>query len=135
MGIKKAVLLYLMTVPVFFVIDMVWLGAVAKGFYRRHLGDFLAAKFNWPAAMIFYLLFIVGILVFAVLPSLEKQSLIHCVVMGVLFGFFTYATYDLTNLATLQDWPLVIVVVDIVWGMVLSGSVATISFLLARRIL
>jgi len=135
MGIKKAVLLYLMTVPVFFVIDMVWLGAVAKGFYRRHLGDFLAAKFNWPAAMIFYLLFIVGILVFAVLPGLEKQSLIHCVVMGVLFGFFTYATYDLTNLATLQDWPLVIVVVDIVWGMVLSGSVATISFLLARRIL
>lgn len=132
MGIKKAVLLYLMTVPVFFVIDMVWLGAVAKGFYRRHLGDFLAAKFNWPAAMIFYLLFIVGILVFAVLPGLEKQSLIHCVVMGVLFGFFTYATYDLTNLATLEGWPLTITVIDLIWGTALSTATTLLSVWLLR---
>jgi len=135
MGIKKAILLYVMTVPVFFLIDMVWLGAVAKKFYRRHLGDFLAPRFNWPAAIIFYLLFIVGILVFAVLPGLERSSFSHTLVMGVLFGFFTYATYDLTNLATMAGWPISVVFVDIIWGMVLSGSVAAVSFLLGKHLL
>jgi uncharacterized membrane protein len=135
MGFKRAFLLYLLTVPVFFLIDMVWLGFVAKGFYRRHLGDFLAPKFNWTAAIVFYLLFIVGILVFAVLPGMERGSFAHCLLMGVLFGFFTYATYDLTNLATLKGWPMPIVIVDIIWGMVLSGSVAAISFLIGRKML
>lgn len=135
MGVRKAILLYLLTVPVFFLIDMVWLGVVAKRFYRRHLGNFLSDTVNWPAALIFYLLFIVGILVFAVLPGLDKNSFSHTLVMGILFGFFTYATYDLTNLATMKDWPIVIVIVDILWGMVLSGSVASISYLIAGRVL
>jgi len=135
MGVRKAMLLYLLTVPVFFLIDMVWLGVVAKRFYRRHLGNFLSDTVNWPAALIFYLLFIVGILVFAVLPGLDKNSFSHTLVMGILFGFFTYATYDLTNLATMKDWPIVIVIVDILWGMVLSGSVASISYLIAGRVL
>ena len=125
--------LYLCTVPVFFLIDMLWLGVVAKGFYQQHLG-YLIGPINWPAAIIFYLLFIVGIIIFAVAPALETQSLIKAVVLGALFGLFTYATYDLTNLATIKDWPLIVVFVDIIWGMVLSGSVAAVSFIIGRAL-
>jgi uncharacterized membrane protein len=124
--------LYLATVPVFFLIDMIWLGFVARDFYREQLGALLSPKVNWTAAILFYLLFIAGILIFAVLPALEKGSWSKAAVMGALFGLFTYATYDLTNLATLNKWPLTVVVVDIVWGMVLCASVASVSYLLAQ---
>jgi len=120
--------LYLLTVPVFFAIDLIWLGGIAKNFYNTHLAEFLAPSVNWTAAMIFYLLYIVGIIVFAVSPALEKQSLLQAAILGGLFGFFTYATYDLTNLATLKDWPLTVVVVDILWGTVLGASVASSSY-------
>ncbi|MDT8273563.1 MAG: DUF2177 family protein [Desulfomonilia bacterium] len=126
------VYLYLLTIPVFFVIDMIWLGFVARGFYRNNLGHLLRADVNWAAALVFYLLYIVGILIFATMPALEKDSLSQAVVMGALFGFFAYATYDLTNLATLKDWPFKVVFVDIIWGMVLTASVAAASFSIGR---
>ena len=126
--------LYLATVPVFFLIDLVWLAFVARGFYQRHLGYILSDKVNWTAAMVFYLTFIAGILTFAVLPAVEKNSLLRAVVLGGLFGFFTYATYDLTNLATIKNWPIVVVLVDIAWGVALCASVATVSYCLALRI-
>jgi uncharacterized membrane protein len=106
---------------------------LAKGFYQDKLGGFLGPV-NWTAAIIFYLIFIVGILIFAVAPALESQSLAKAVVLGALFGFFTYATYDLTNLATLKDWPIIVVVVDIIWGAVLSGSVAAVSYLIGKSL-
>ena len=124
--------LYLLTIPVFFLIDLVWLGVVARGFYKKHLDYILSPKVNWTAAIVFYLIFIAGILLFAVLPGLEKNSLFRAAVLGGLFGFFTYATYDLTNLATLKDWPMVVVVVDILWGIVLCSTVAAASFLIAN---
>lgn len=126
--------LYILTVPVFFLIDMLWLGAIARGFYREKLNAFLSPTVNWPAAIIFYLLFIIGIIFFAVLPGREKDSLFITALYGALFGFFTYATYDLTNLATLKNWPLSVVVVDILWGMVLCSVVASISFLISKWI-
>jgi uncharacterized membrane protein len=132
MPLKKIFFLYLLTIPVFFIIDMLWLGVFAKGFYRKTLADFLSDRINWAAAIIFYLLFIVGILIFAVIPALEKNTLWYALVFGGLFGFFTYATYDLTNLATLKNWPLIIVLVDIIWGVILSASVATISFVIGK---
>ena len=98
--------LYLVTVPIFFVIDMVWLGFVARGFYQEHLGFILGDQVNWIAAIVFYLVFIVGILLFAVAPALEAKSLAKAVVLGGLFGLFTYATYDMTNLATIKNWPV-----------------------------
>lgn len=124
--------LYLLTVPVFFLIDLLWLGLVAKPFYREQLADFLGDGFNWQAAVVFYLIFIVGILLFAVVPALEKEAWQHALVWGALFGFFTYATYDLTNLATLPGWPIKVVVVDILWGTVLCASVAVSSFFIGR---
>lgn len=124
--------LYLSTVPVFFLIDMVWLGFVAKGFYRKHLDFILSSKVNWPAAIGFYLIFIAGILIFAVLPGVERNSLGRAALLGGLFGFFTYATYDLTNLATIKDWPVIVVIVDIAWGIVLCSVVAAAGFLAAN---
>jgi uncharacterized membrane protein len=128
----KVTYLYLLTIPVFFGIDVIWLGFVAKGFYRNNLGQLLKPDVNWTAALVFYLLYIGGIMIFATLPALEKNSLQQAVVLGGLFGFFAYATYDLTNLATLKGWPINVVVVDIIWGIVLTSIVAAASFLIGR---
>jgi uncharacterized membrane protein len=134
MSAKRIVLVYLMTTVVFFAVDMLWLGVVAKGFYRRHMGPLLAEGVNWTAAIVFYLLFIAGILVFAVFPALDKGSLGRAVLLGCLLGLLTYATYDLTNLATLKGFPPIVAVVDLAWGTFLTGVVSTAGFLIARRL-
>lgn len=115
---------YLLTSLVFFAIDMVWLGVLAKNLYRKHLFGLMADQVNWTAAIVFYLLFIVGIFVFVILPAVEKNSLITALLLGAFFGIVTYATYDLTNLATLKNWPLPIVFIDIAWGAVLTSLVS-----------
>ncbi len=132
MPFPKTVLLYFLTCAVFFAIDMLWLGVISKKLYRKYLGGFLSETVNWKAALIFYLLFIVGILIFVVFPSLEKGSWTRAILYGALFGFFTYATYDLTNLATLKNWPLAIVFIDIIWGMFLSAVVSLSGYGFAR---
>lgn len=121
--------------PVFFIFDLIWLGVLAKGFYQKNLNALLSPKVNWPAAISFYLIFIAGILIFAVIPAVVKDSWRHAVLWGALFGFFTYMTYEFTNLALLKNWPLNIVFVDILWGVVLCTAVATISFFIARWLL
>lgn len=120
--------LYLATLVTFFVIDMIWLGLLARTFYRKHLGFLLAPDPNWIAAIVFYLLFILGILVFVVVPGVEDDSLNTTLLHAALFGLITYATYDLTNLATVKDWPLLVTVVDLAWGIVLSVIVSLVSF-------
>jgi uncharacterized membrane protein len=132
MPFYKLFISYLLTTIVFFAVDMTWLGFIAKGLYKKYLGGFLSDKVNWPAAIIFYLLFIIGIFYFTILPAVEKNSLAKAVISGALFGFFTYATYDLTNLATLKDWPLPIVFIDIIWGAVLTGIVSTAGFYIVK---
>ncbi len=124
--------LYALTVPVFFIIDILWLGVIAKDFYRRHLGFILSPQVNWAAAVVFYLMYIAGILFFAVRPAVTNNSWGQAALLGALFGFFTYATYDLTNMATIKDWPPVIVVVDIIWGVCLCALVASLSFAISR---
>ena len=126
--------LYIFTIPIFFAIDILWLGIIAKNVYKKYLGNFLSDQVNWVAAIIFYLIFIAGIIIFAVLPAIEKDSMLRAIIFGALFGFFTYATYDLTNLATLKGWPVTIVIIDMIWGMVLSGVVSTASFFIAKRL-
>ncbi len=118
--------LYAMSVPVFFAIDMVWLGLVASNFYKSQLGN-LMGPINWPAAIIFYLVFLVGLTFFAIYPAVLKNSLMTAAILGGLFGFFTYATYDLTNLATLRDWPLSVTIVDMIWGTILGASVTVVT--------
>ena len=124
--------LYLATLVAFFAVDLVWLGLVARTFYRKYLGFLMAPKVNWPAALIFYLLFVVGILVFAVLPGLESGSLKTTLLRAALFGLIAYATYDLTNLATLKDWPLTVTIVDLVWGTAVSVLVSVAGYFAGR---
>ena len=126
MNIQTFLALYGISVPVFFAIDMVWLGFVASNFYKSRLGD-LMGPINWPAAIIFYLVFLVGLTYFAIYPAAMKGSVVTALTLGALFGFFTYATYDLTNLATLRDWPLSVSIVDMIWGTVLGGAVAAVT--------
>lgn len=124
--------LYLLTIPLFFAIDLLWLGVIARNLYQQHLAHLLSPRVNWPAALCFYAIYIVGILIFAVKPALADQSLAKAALWGALFGFFTYATYDLTNLATLRDWPLKLVFIDIAWGTILCTLVATGSYQIGR---
>ena len=126
--------IYLITLPVFFAIDMIWLGFIAKNFYREHIGQLLTPNVNWTAAIIFYLLFILGLVVFVISPAIEKQSWVYALAFGAFFGLITYATYDLTNLATLKDWSLTVTIVDLLWGMVLSASVSTISYFISIKL-
>ena len=134
MQISRILLTYAVSVPVFFAVDMIWLSVIAKGFYRKALEPLLTPNINWTAAIIFYFLFLAGILIFAILPGMEKRSLGHTVLMAALFGFIAYATYDLTNLATLRDWPLMLSIVDMLWGSFLSASTAAITYLIMSRI-
>lgn len=135
MTLRQTLFLYLITLALFFLVDLVWLGVVAKGFYRRHLGALMSPRVNWAAAALFYLLFIVGLVVFAVRPALLAGEPVRALFSGALLGLICYATYDLTNLATLKDWPLVVTVVDLAWGTFLGGSVSFLSALLGRHIL
>ncbi len=124
--------LYFVTLIAFFAIDIIWLGFVARKFYRKYLGFLLAPDPNWLAAIIFYLLFIVGILVFVVVPGLKDNSLKTTLLRAALFGLITYATYDLTNLATVKNWPVLVTVVDMIWGMILSVVVSLAGFMAGK---
>lgn len=124
--------LYFATLAVFFAVDMLWLGVISRTFYKKHLGYLMAPEVNWYAALIFYFLFIAGILVFVVLPGIKENSLPMLMIKAALFGLITYATYDLTNLATVKDWPLIITVVDLIWGMVLTTIVSTAGFFIGK---
>lgn len=126
--------LYAIALPVFFVIDMLWLGLVAKDFYRLQIGSLMKSNVNWTAAIIFYLIFIAGLVVFVISPAVEKNSWIHALLFGALFGFVCYATYDLTNLAVAKDWPLLVTIVDLIWGAVLAASVSIITYFIVGKI-
>ncbi len=127
-------LMYVVAFVVFFVIDILWLGVAARKFYRQQLGRFMKTNVNWTAAIVFYALFIGGVLFFVLDPALQRDSWTYALGVGALFGLMTYGTYDLTNLATLKDWPWLVTLVDLVWGSFLAASTATISFFIMQRI-
>jgi len=121
--------LYGIALPAFLVIDLVWLGVVARSFYQAHLGHLMRANVIWLAAVAFYLVFVVGIVVLVVWPAIERQSLARALLFGALLGVVTYSAYDLTNLAVLDGFPLVVALVDVAWGAVLCASVSAITYL------
>ena len=125
---------YLATLLFFLAVDMLWLGFVAKDFYRASIGHLMGGGFNFPAAIAFYLIYIAGLMFFAVNPSLASGDWQRAAFLGAALGFFCYATYDLTNLATLKDWPLGITLADIAWGTVLSGAAAVVGYAVASRL-
>ena len=123
---------YLISLIGFLVIDFVWLAFVARTFYRKHLGFLLADQPNWWAAVAFYLLFVAGMVVFVVTPCLQAGSLRKVLLLGAFFGLVTYATYDLTNHATVKNWPWIVTVIDLCWGAVLAATVSSIGYLAGR---
>ncbi len=126
--------LYVIAFIVFFVIDLIWLGIVAKNLYQKQIGHLLKTDVNWIAAMVFYALFVAALVIFVLMPAVDKGTLSYAIFYGALFGFITYATYDLTNLATLKDWPLSITLIDLAWGTFLGLSTSTVSYLIYNLI-
>ncbi|MEI6277311.1 MAG: DUF2177 family protein [Prolixibacteraceae bacterium] len=132
MTFSKMMISYVLTTLVFFMIDILWLGLIAKNIYRKYLGALMSETVNWAAAFIFYLLFIAGIFIFVIVPSLEKQSPGRAIVLGALFGLITYATYDLTNYATLKGFPINVVVIDLIWGTFLTTVVSISGYFITK---
>jgi len=118
---------YLITLVIFTLIDLVWLLFISRKLYQEKIGHLMAPKANMAAAAIFYLLFIAGIVFFVVNPAAEKQSVLYALGAGAFFGLVTYATYDLTNLATLRDWPVSITIIDLAWGSFVTGTTSAIA--------
>lgn len=117
----------------FLIVDGLWLTLIAKNFYAKHLGYLMSKNPNLLAAGLFYLIYVFAMVVLVVTPGLEKGSFWSTVLSGALFGLCCYATYDLTNLATVQNWPLIVTIVDLIWGTFLSATIAAISFLIFHK--
>ena len=135
MNFTQTILLYISTLVAFLGIDAIWLTTVAPKFYQSNIGHLMAEKPNLIAALVFYLLFIGGVLVLVTVPALKEDSIKKLLINGAIFGMLTYATYDLTNLATLKDWPVIVTVVDIIWGTTLSTVTALASYYIAKKLL
>jgi len=125
--------LFAATGATMFALDLVWLGVVAKGLYARHMGSLLRPDVQWVPALLFYMIYVAAIVVFVVLPAAERRSLGRAIWMGAFFGLAAYATYDLTSLALIRDFPVVIVLVDLAWGMVLTAIASSVGYAVASR--
>jgi uncharacterized membrane protein len=125
---------YGFALAVFVAADMVWLGTMAPRFYRPTLGDIAISGVNLPPAILFYAMYPIGLLIFAIQPALKSGSMSTAAIYGALFGFFTYATYDLTNQATLRNWTVQLTLIDVAWGTILGAISASISFWLMTKL-
>lgn len=130
----KFLKLYTIALILFFLIDLLWLAAIAKNFYRQQIGFLMKSDINWAAALIFYLLFVGGLVIFVIWPALQKHSWVQALSLGALFGLISYATYDLTNLATLKNWPLGMTIVDLIWGAFLAAFVSIAAYFAALKL-
>lgn len=130
----KLITTYFIALSVFFAIDMVWLGIISKNYYKQKLGFILSPEPNWAAGIIFYLIYIGGIMFFAINPGLKEMCWQTALINAAVFGAMCYATYDLTNMATIAKWPVEIVIIDIIWGMVLTSSVSVITYFAVAKI-
>ena len=129
----KIIIAYLSTAAVFLAVDFLWLSYVARGFYAAQLGPLLLERPNIGAAAVFYLAYAAGIVFFAVAPALRAESAAVALGHGVVLGLLAYATYDVTNYATLRNWPLAMSVVDVLWGGLLTSLAAVAGYAAAVR--
>lgn len=120
--------LYFIALPIFIILDLLWIGVIANGFYKKHIGHLMTSNINLIAVVLFYVIFLAGLVTFVLIPSLEARSIVRSIMYGALFGLVTYATYDFTNLATLKNWSVLVTVVDLFWGAFLSASVSGLTF-------
>ncbi len=125
---------FFITLGVFLLIDIIWLSFISRALYSKHLSYLMAPKVNFAAAGIFYIIFVLGMMYFVINPALAKSDWMAALLPGVFFGLIAYSTYDLTNLATIRDWPLIITVVDLIWGSFLGGATCTISYFIIKAV-
>lgn len=125
---------YLIALVIFSVIDLVWLLVIARKLYQAQIGHLMAEKANLPAAIIFYLLYIAAVVFFVINPAVDQSSIIYALGAGAFFGFIAYATYDLTNLATLKDWPVAVTIIDLVWGTFITATTSVLTTWISGRI-
>ena len=134
--ISKLAWIYGITTVVFFIIDLIWIGGVAKNFYATTIGHMLRDSVYWPAALVFYCLYIGGIVIFVLIPALNNGfGIRRAALMGGLLGLFAYGTFELTALALLADWPLIVAAVDMLWGTLLTAGTASGALWVARTFL
>ena len=126
--------LYFIALPVLVALDMLWLTLVAKNFYTKHIGFLFKPEFNILPGFIFYLLYVVGLVFFVVVPALNKGSWVYALLVGLLFGLIAYSTYDLTNQATLKNWPMIVTIVDLAWGATAASFVSVVTYLIFKKI-
>jgi len=124
--------LYLISFAAFLIIDAVWLTVMSGRFYKPQLGGLMREQPNLAVALLFYLVYVVGVIVLAVMPGLEAGSVLKSAAYGALLGFVAYGTYDFTNLSTIRDWPVAVTIVDLVWGTTLTAVMATIGYYTAK---
>lgn len=122
---------YVATLIPFLILDGLWLGLVARNFYKNHIGFLMSESPQWWAAIVFYLLYIGALSYFVVTPH-ASDSLLRIFLIGAFFGLVAYATYDLTNQAVVKNWPLIVTVVDLAWGALLSGAVSVVAVMIVR---
>lgn len=125
---------WITTAVAFGILDAIWLSQIGPKLYRPLIGELLAPAVNWPAAIAFYLIYVSGIVYFAVAPALDKQSLVTALINGAVFGFVAYATYDLTNHATMRVWDIRVTLYDMAWGTVASALAAGAAYGITQRV-
>jgi len=132
MNVMKILIELLSAGVIMGILDFIWLGFVAKKLYYDEMGKLLRKKPNMAAALAFYVIYVVGVVVFVVNPAVQMDSLLYATVLGALFGRGAYSTYDLTNLATMKDFPLKITVIDLIWGIIITAVTASGAFWVSR---
>ncbi|WP_018388292.1 DUF2177 family protein [Ancylobacter sp. FA202] len=125
---------YASTGLVFLALDALWLGFMASRVYRPLIGDLMAEQPNWPPAVLFYLLYVTGVVVFAVQPALASGRWTTALMLGAFLGLIAYGTYDLTNHATLRNWPAAMTAIDLAWGTFATAMAATAGMLITRAV-
>lgn len=135
MEILDYIVLYFITLFALLIVDLIWLGKIAPKLYRKYIGHLMADKPNKPAALIFYTTFIVGLLIFVLVPAVNAESWSRALGFGALYGFFTYATFDITAQAVLKKWPTAITVIDLIWGSFLSAMVCLLSYTVFQSVM
>jgi uncharacterized membrane protein len=132
---KQYLVLYGLSLVIVGLLDFLWLGFLAKSFYAENLASLLAPDVKIFPAAVFYLVYPIGLVIFAMSPSVEAGDWARAALMGGLFGFFAYMTYDMTNWATLKGFPPIVALVDLAWGTSLSAVTSGGAVFFAKRIL
>ena len=131
---KNALKLAVLIIPTLLILDLIWIGVVAQGIYQDQIGYLLSPNVVWWAAILFYVIYSLVLAYLVVLPAIRNNNFKQALYNGLLFGLAAYATYDLTNLATMRDWPIAITFIDMAYGTIVAGATSATAFVLGKKL-